>query len=353
MLFSQEQWAQLHETYDKWWNGELDRPIIKAEFAEDKRLEFQPLNQGNCHELWIEPEEIIDRIDAWIQNRKYFGDAFPMVNFDCFGPGVVAAFCGAELDNSTGRVWFHYDCPESLRDLHIEFDPNNKWFNRIIDLYAAGNKKWKGGVLMAISDMGGALDILASFRGTNNLLMDLYDEPEEVKRLTEEVHQAWFAAYHKIEEALFPVNPGYSDWNGLLSKAPSYVLQCDFSYMISPDMFAEFVLPELKQNVDKLCNTIFHMDGKGEIPHLDYLLSIEKLKAIQWQPGDGAPPPREWLNLFETIRQSGKNVHVVGAYEDLKAVAGRIGSKGIYHILNTSEMQEEMVREILKEYSCI
>jgi hypothetical protein len=29
--------------------------------------------------------------------------------------------------------------------------------------------------------------------------------------------------------------------------------------------------------------------GKGELPHLDLMLGIERLCGFQWQPGDGRP----------------------------------------------------------------
>ena len=38
----------------------------------------------------------------------------------------------------------------------------------------------------------------------------------------------------------------------IYSEKPYYPLQCDFSAMISPDMFEEFVLPELRYHLSYL-----------------------------------------------------------------------------------------------------
>ena len=70
------------------------------------------------------------------------------------------------------------------------------------------------------------------------------------------------------------------------------MLQSDFSYMISPRMFERLILPDLTACCEALEYAFYHLDGKGEIKHLDMLLSIERLRGIQWIPGDGAPPPR-------------------------------------------------------------
>ena len=107
---------------------------------------------------------------------------------------------------------------------------------------------------MGMPDLGGIMDIVATLRGSENLLYDLYDEPEEVKRVSREIQELWLRYYKELNENLQPVNPGYSDWSGPYCREPSYVVQCDFSYMISPDMFREFVADDLTQ----LCTLLPH-----------------------------------------------------------------------------------------------
>lgn len=65
-------------------------------------------------------------------------------------------------------------------------------------------------------DLGGVLDIVAVFRETENLLIDLYDTPEEVLRLCDEAYTAWMEAYHDLNSVLQPINPGYSDWGAFI-----------------------------------------------------------------------------------------------------------------------------------------
>ena len=54
-------------------------------------------------------------------------------------------------------------------------------------------------------------------------------------------------------------------------------------------MFEEFVLHTLQRDCLALTNTLYHLDGEGELRHLDRLLSIPALKAVQWVPGAGKP----------------------------------------------------------------
>jgi 5-methyltetrahydrofolate--homocysteine methyltransferase len=267
-----------------------------------------------------------------------------------FGPGVAAAFAGAKLDNSSGRVWFSAHEVLPIGELHIEFDSNNIWLNRVMELCREGMNRWQGQVLISMVDLGGVLDILSSFRTAENLLMDLYDSPQEVERVVWEIHGLWHKCYDAINDVLRPVNPGYSDWSGIYSSKPSYILQCDFSYMISPGMFDRFVKPELAASCKKLPNTFYHLDGIGELPHLDSLLTIGELGGVQWVPGDGKPSQIHWIEVFEKIGRAGKKTQVWG-FDCLDAVIAQIGSPGSIQChggTHPAEMEEELCKRLAK-----
>jgi hypothetical protein len=334
--FSPERWEQVRTTYRKWWAGELARPIIPIELVGRDPGRPMPdaplLTQANCANFAYSPEQLIDRIDYELARKVYLGDAFPWFNMDVFGPGVAAAFMGARLDNTSGRVWFwppRADVP--ITDIHLEYDPDNPWLKRLKALCAAAMNRWQGQVLMSMTDLGGNLDIPATFVTTQTLLTELYDHPEEVERLTWEAHACWRRFYDEINAILQPVNPGYTDWSGIYSEQPSYMLQCDFSYMISPRMFAHFVLPELSATCQRLPRTFYHLDGIGQLHHLDLVLSIAELDGVQWVPGDGKPDCAHWPEVYRKIVAAGKKIQLVnGGLDAVAAVIEQIGAhKGV------------------------
>ncbi len=276
--FSPERWQKILETYVRWWEGELDRPLIPVLVSgRDPGRPCLPaplLSQETCTDLSWSAEELIDRIDYELSRLEFLGDAFPYFNMDCFGPGVCAAFLGARLDNSSGRVWFFPPDLRPIQDIHFEYDPDNVWLKRVRDIYRAGMERWQGQVLMGMTDLGGNLDILSAFLPSEQLLMDLYDAPDEVERLLWKAHEMWWKFYDELNAVLQPVNPGYSDWGAIYSDRPTYMLQSDFSYMISPKMFKRFALPELQATCQRLGRSFYHLDGVGQIPHLSSLLGI-------------------------------------------------------------------------------
>ncbi len=313
ICFHQEDWQRLRETYRKWWAGELDRPIVPiiTDGHESARgaSEWPTLRFPTAWDFSIPVEGLVDACDAQLSRQRWHGEAFPFVNTNGFGPGVTAAFLGCTAVGKENTVWFQP--PQEnipIEELHFEVDENNKYIRRAINFYEAAMEKWRGNVVIAMADLGGVMDVLASFRGSENLLMDLYDSPDEVVRCVNELQKMWFWYYDKINAVMAPEAMGYSHWFGMYCEEPGYILQSDFSYMIGPDMFDMFVAPELDSSAKRVKNAVYHLDGVGEIPHLDKLLAMDGVKGIQWVPGDGEPSLKNWDELLGRILASGKKL---------------------------------------------
>ncbi len=310
--FEKEQYDALRGTYRKWWAGELDRPIVPVVTVghpSEERVNGPMLYFGNAWDTDIDPREFVNAFDAAVDSHRWHGEAFPMFHTDAFGPGTLAAFLGCTPQGSPNTVWFHPPRKDILIEaLHFEFDANNPYYRRVANLFEAAMEKWHGRVVVGMVDLGGVLDVLQSFRGAENLLMDLYDDPDEVLRCVQEIQDLWFMYFDKLNAIMEGEAEGYSHWYSMYHEKPGYILQSDFSYMISPDMFKEFVASELSSSADRLYGAVYHLDGMGEIPHLDTILAMEGIKGIQWVPGAGDPEKMNWDDLLRRILDAGKKV---------------------------------------------
>ena len=351
VAFSEERMKEALDRYAKWWAGTLDGPLMAVTVwgahPRAGRAKAPALSQRSCADFRWTPEELIETLDEELSTLEFAGDAFPRVNLDAFGPGVLAAFCGAKLDNSSGQVWFFPDRERPIQEIHAHYDPDNIWSRRIKAIYRAGLDRWGKTVAMGMPDLGGVMDAAASLCGTENLLLDLVDEPEEVLRLVGEVETAWVDAYRDFASVLHPAGAGYTDWSGLLSPDPSYIIQCDFCYMIGNEMFRRFVLPTLARDTERLTNTIYHLDGIGELCHLDSILELPNLNAVQWVYGAGKPGPMHWLDVYRKIRAAGKRMMVVGGPREALDVIGALGGDGVYCNLGAGAEDRETLEALL------
>lgn len=328
--FDRQRLQAVLENYELWWEGKLDRALVRGVisgyYPPSHTAKAPRLSQATCHDFSWTAEEVIDAEDAFLSTCEYFADGYPVMDFADFGPGVLAAMLGSELDNSRGQIWF-LPCAEDITKLHVSYDPENKWAKRIKDLYRAGIDRWNGSVIMTLPDLGGIMDILASLIGAENLMFALVDEPEEVKRVQREIQQAWYEAYRDFSEALAPQG-AITDWNGILSRERGYIPQCDFSYMLGPEMFDEFVMPILREDMKRLKHTIYHLDGIGAKKHLEQLLTLPELNAIQWVYGVGQPGPYAWVDLYQKVLDAGKQIMIIengldNGYGDLRPQLGK------------------------------
>jgi 5-methyltetrahydrofolate--homocysteine methyltransferase len=356
--FEMERWNETAETYSRWWRGELRRPLIQITLNnayDPGRPQSALPNKGftSHYPYDVGAEEIVDIWDYALSRQEFLGDAFP-VKIVNFGPGALAAFAGCELRNNEHTTWFHAAEDLEAKDVSIRLDENNIHFMRVCDIYRAAMSRWEGGVQMSMTDIGGTLDVVSSFRPSQRLLLDLYDDPDSVKRLTREVHEAWFACFKAIDSILQPANPGYTVWTPIFSSEPYYMLQCDFCYMIGPEMFDEFVKPELSESCSKIDHAFYHLDGPGQLAHLDSLLEIDDLDGVQWVPGDGAAPCSEWPEVYRKIRDAGKRIQVLGGMKEFDAVAEQLGSaEGLYTSIYLNASRRSEAEAFLSKYGVI
>ncbi len=345
--FTDDDWERIRRDWTSWWDGDIDRPMVMIENVNTLMGANDELSEDFL--LHKPVDEVIDYFQARLETGNYYGESWPRY-FPNFGPGFMAAFLDAKVvpmpDQHT--VWFEAKEQVPIDRLHFAYDPDSVWWKRIQDITRTAVERWGDRVSMAHTDLGGNADILASFRTSNQLLLDLYDAPEEVLRLTGEITDLWKRYYDELYEIIKPCGRGTSNWAGIWSPERTYMTQSDFCYMISPAMFEKFVLPDLSSICGDMTHGFYHLDGKGQIPHLDMLLSLDSLAGIQWIPGGGQPPTEEWMPLLKRIIDGGKRCQVFVTTEGARRIVREIGGKGFAFYILAFPMTAEDAANFIK-----
>ena len=355
--FSQEQWQHIRALFAAWRESDEGSPMLGFMTPRDPGRPapaYPGLEQANCTDFSVSPETIVDTMDYQLSCYDYHGAAYPRAIMHAYGPGILACFVGGDIRlSSTGNVWF--TAPKKPIDkVSIRFDPDSRWFRRIAGVYEAAAKMLAGRAVIAMTDLGGAMDVVATMVGTTELLYALVDCPEEVERLMGETHVAWMQAYHAINEIIKDM-PGFSDWFGVYYPEPGgYILQSDFSYMIGPRDFRRFVQPELVACARELKWPNYHWDGIGELPHYQALMEIEpKIQSVQWVPGDGQPAQNTWTEVLGSIGSAGRKLLCYEGLEHLDDYLKAAKPGQIFlspQVIADRETQEAMTG-LLRKYS--
>ncbi|MFA5204583.1 MAG: hypothetical protein WC708_09300 [Lentisphaeria bacterium] len=320
--------ARTEQAWTDWWNGELDRPLLWVETARpDPELDSRLQRFLTHYPATLTAAEIAGLHRRNLERMEWFGDALPKwwINF---GPGIQAGFLGARVLPQPDTVWFEPAQECTLGELRPAYDPGNPWWRRVQEVTRAAVAALEGQAAVGCTDLGGNLDILASLRGSEKLLMDLYDCPDEVARVCGEITRLFIRYYDEHEALIRPGGRGTTPWAPIWSPGRCYMLQSDFSYMISPEMFERFVVPDLTACCARLDHGFYHLDGRGELPHLDLLLGIGRLRGIQWIPGEGQPPPEAWLPVLKRIRDGGKLCQLTLSTQGARTIVKQLGGRG-------------------------
>ena len=338
--FTDEDWQRIERDWNTWWAGELDRPLLT--------LEVMPPQAQNAwshltrYGLKTPIEQVLDEAETGLEATWWLGDAYPKwwVNY---GAGVMAAFLGSKLTWKPDTTWFWpLEGVNSLEEIQPRYEAEAPWWVRVRETTRQAVERWWDRVLLGTTDLGGNLDILASLRGTEKLLFDLNDHPEEVERLIREITRLWLRYYEELYAITNRAGRGNACWGPVWSPGKGYMMQCDFSYMISPRMFRRFVMPDLEACCASLEYGFYHLDGNGELAHLNQMLEIERLRGIQWQPGDGQPMADEWPEVLQKIRAGGKLVQVFVTTQGALDIKKELGGKGyLLHIVNETLTLEQ------------
>lgn len=284
-------------------------------------------------------------------------DVLPSATTD-LGPGSLALFLGSLPGFAEDTVWYH-PCvenelePEKLPPLR--FDETNPWWTCSEDILRRCATLARGKYLVTCPDLVENMDALSSLRGAQTLCMDMVERPDWVEQKIREINDVWFAAYQRIYDIIKQPD-GSSAFGAFYIWGPGKVakVQCDSSAMFSPKMYRRFVMPALTAQCDWLDHSLYHLDGTQAILHLDALLEIAPLDAIEWTPQAGIETGgnKRWYDLYRRILSAGKSVQVVNVEPDeVVPLLDGIGNKGVYILIQFKDEREaEQVRKSVEGY---
>ena len=112
-------------------------------------------------------------------------------------------------------------------------------------------------------------------------------------------------------------------------------------------MFDEVFLPGIAAECKFLDRSIYHLDGPGALRHLDSILSIPELNALQWVFGAGNEGFHKWIGVYQKAQSARKGIQVMCQVSELPLVMETLSPRGLFLQIEGVE-NREMGLEILK-----
>lgn len=345
-------WEKAQQKYREFWAGENhDRPLVyvtgrrgmpDAEKLSNKTYVTQ-------RERWLDIESHIQNARAWMEQTEYLGESYPMI-WPNLGPDIFGATFGADLIFEADTSYAVPFVRNWASQPPLCFVEENSWWKAVCSMTEALVEDARGDYFVGITDIHPGSDGLVSLRGPENLCMDLYDCPEQIPHRAMELYDG----FCRQVDALYAITtrnlPGSTNWMGVWHPDKWYPVCSDFSCMVSTEMYARLILPEIRAECQWLGgNAIYHLDGPGAIRHLDLLLEVPEIAGIQWVPGVGCKDLSYWLPMLKKIQQAGKRIVIDLSVQDIDIALENLKPEGVFYMIGGGFTADE-AREIMRKF---
>lgn len=366
-------WEETKEKFRNYWQHKnTGRPLMCViarrpeveQFSDGTPVEggyLDQICQGKYYNMpeelkWTDMEDkyqnaqrIVDRYRYFCETHAFLGESFPNLNID-FGPGSLASYLGSEIGFKEDTVWFN-KCLDSWDGVpKLTFDPENKWFKKHIQLAKDCQELAGDDFYVDMPDLMENIDVLASLRGAQDILFDLLDEPEKIGERIQEVTDIYYEYYDRFYDIIKDEEGGnaYTVFQ-IWGPGKTVKLQCDFSAMMSPEDFRTYIQPSLREQSEKADNVLYHLDGPAAIKHMDALMEIDGIDALQWTSGDAGPDGTlpDWDVIYDKAIAAGKSIWVKvysGEFEDwiknVDRIVKKYGSHSLFLLFPEMSMEQ-------------
>lgn len=322
------------ERFEAWWVGEvIDRLPITLSVTPSRPYCGPRSTHANQRERWLDVEFVVESTVAEMERTDYVGDTYPIF-WPNIGPEITSTLFGCELTFTETTSWSSpivKNCDDWQRIIASPPNFANPYWQAMERMTDLAIDRCDGRYVVGITDLHGNYDILAGLRDPMSLNLDLIDCPELVIQAGRHVANGFVQVFNHLYDKVDAAGFGSACWLPAYHEGPAYVPSCDFWCMVSPKMAQEWILPDILVEMEPLERSIFHLDGPQALRHLDLLLQLPHLNAVQWVYGAGKGPAARWIDVYRRIRAAGKSLQLIAQdAKDALTVLKAIGPQGVY-----------------------
>ncbi len=344
------EWDETKDRFRHWWAGEATDRCAIAITAPRRDVPYRPAPEmpETPLQYWTDLDLAAERNRYAMERTAYLGESLPIWTVGYPGHTAIPAFlgCPTELAWDTGW-WEPILNGETLDDVFdLKIDPQHPWWTFALAALRRAVEESRGACIPSIGAFGGSGDTLAALRGTERLLIDVVERPEQVRAAEDYLMSMWFEVYEAFYGVIHEAAEGSICWFALWSPGRFYAAQNDFSYMISPRQFADIFLPVIDRQTQFLDHCVYHVDGIGAFAHVPVLCSLAHLQAIQILPGAGKPSPLHYMDVLQSVQRAGKNLHITIPPQEVQLALEHLSSRGLF--IETWCSSEEEGEELLR-----
>ena len=349
MLANVNGYNRIKERYDAFWKCEvIDRPPVSITITKKVQKELPKKTYSTFEAKWKDIEFRAEVECEKVKNTQYFADALPVV-IPNMGPEIFSAWCGCGYEFGESTTWSIPIIDDWEKDLDkAALDMSHPLLKITEEYTKALLETGKDIFITGMTDYHAGGDHLAALRDPANLALDMIENVNFVKHELEKAEKDFFKVYDYFYEILKSYNQPITGWLPLFAEGKYHIPSNDFSCMISNQMFEDVFLEGIINECRYMDKTIYHLDGPGALKHLDCLLDIKELDAVQWVCGAGNEGYHRWVETYKKIQNKKKAIALYIDISELQSVFETLRPEGIWFAQIRGIDSENTANEAIK-----
>ncbi|HHY81341.1 MAG TPA: hypothetical protein GX505_01520 [Clostridiales bacterium] len=339
------------QRYMAFWEREIiDRPPVSIILKAEHTVPL-PCKEYKTHqERWLDIEFRAEYTAIELSNYIYYADALPIA-WPNMGPEIYSAWCGCGYKFGETTAWSEPCINDWEKDGNkAVFNPEHPLFKATVEFTKLLLEYGQGKFIVGLTDFHPGGDHLAALRDPQQLAIDLIENPNAVKEKLKSSQEEYFKVYDIFYKMLSSRDMPITSWTPLINDGRFYIPSNDFSCMVSRKMFEEFFLPGIIEECKFYDRSIYHLDGPGALRHLDVLLEIPELDAVQWVCGAGNEGYAKWVDVYQKIQKAGKGIQLIITLDELPMVFETLKPEGVWFSnifgIDSKETADEVIKRI-------
>lgn len=250
------------------------------------------------------PEWHVHQMQHFLNSQLFLAEAMPIASL-VVGTDITntAVLLGGDYEYCHGEAIITEN-PATLDNIMPSFDREHYLVQSLEKCYYTLAAYVKDKAFVNTPMTLDALTTISMLLNPLNLCRELVLHPGKIKTWTGQITAMYLKFYDHFYEILQRMGYGESSaWMQVMAEGKFELLRCDFAVMISPAMFEEFALPDLRTISEHMEYSMYNLDSVCKVRFLDSLRKLNRLNGIYWNPEPKEADHRKWINTLRRIKE--------------------------------------------------
>ncbi len=214
----------------------------------------------------------------------------------------------------------------------LDLSKQNPWRKKYLEFVTALQDRYGQRHPVGQPILRGTSDMVAALRGSQQMIFDLYDHPDEFRRLAGACTQFFIELIRDQLAVTRPFHGGF-ELEQFTLWAPGGIvrMQEDASALFSPKLYVQYLQGEDRREASSFPYSLIHLHSSS-LHLLREIADIEEIKCIQINKDQGGWGVSRMLPLFKMVQEKEKRLLVRGKLDrqDLADMRKELSPRGLY-----------------------